>query len=142
MKKTILTIAATLAVIVAALLAAFAFSACVKKADSYAFTVVYEDGTPVNGLTDGTAGVKENGDDGTEVQIQICAVDSVTHETGFCTTPQAIGADGKIEIKPDESKLGGNQKWHVQINGMDGYTYEDLYLDGYGEYKITLVAKN
>ena len=58
---------------------------------------------------------------------------------------EKLNADGKVEFKKselNESQLKSNEKWHVQINGADAYAYEDLYLDGYGEYTIVLTAKN
>ncbi len=145
MKRRIITVIATLAVIAASLCMGLAMTACTPKADSYVFTVTYADGSPVNGLTDGTAGVTPEGEDGTEVQVQICAANPDTHEIGFCNKPKAIGADGKVEFKKselNESQLKSNEKWHVQINGADAYAYADLYLDGYGEYTIVLTAKN
>ena len=147
MKRRIITIIATLAVIAATLCMGLALTACdTNKANSYTFIVTYEDGTPVNGLTDGNAGVTADGGDGTEVQVQICAANPDTHVTGFCNAPKAIGADGKVEFKNSElnaSQLKDGEKWHVQINGKDDYTYdEDIYLDGYKEYTIVLKAKN
>ena len=143
MKKSIITIFATLAVIAATLCIGFTMSACTdKKADSYTFTVVYPDNKAVNGHTDGTAGPSDK-----EVQIQICAAIPDTDTTGFCTLPVTIGEDGKVEIK--QSHFSGNTlesgyKWHVQVNGVPaGYTYDkNIYLDGYGEYTIKLVAQN
>ena len=143
MKRRIITIIATLAVIAATLCIGLALTACdTNKADSYTFIVTYEDGTPVNGLTDGTAGVTE-----TQIQVRICASNPDTHVDGFCNIPKAVGENGKVEFKPsdlDESKRKDSEKWHVALDGVkDGYTYdEDIYLDGYKEYTIKLVAKN
>ncbi|MDE6867788.1 MAG: hypothetical protein K2J83_01425 [Clostridia bacterium] len=144
MKKTLISITAALALIVAVLCMGLTMTAC--KPTSYVIKVVYEDGTPVNGLTDGTAGVTAGGDEDTKIQVQICAANPETEQTGFCTEPIDLGADGTISFT--ESQFKGNTldegfKWHVQLLGVkDGFTYEDLYLDGYNTYTITLVAQN
>ncbi|MDE7453783.1 MAG: hypothetical protein K2N22_05175 [Clostridia bacterium] len=147
MKKTIITIVAILTVMVATLCMSLTLTACGdKKADSYNFTVVYSDGTAVNGHKDGIGGVDENGDQGTEISIQICAVNPDTDDTGFCTSPVLIGTDGKVSITSgtkegqlNESKLEAGYKWHVKLIGeKSGWTYTDLYLDGYGDYTITI----
>lgn len=149
MKRRIITIVATLAVIVATLCLGLTMTACTeKKADSYKISVVYADGTPVNGLTDGIGGADDEGNALTKVQAQICAADYETGITGpsdFCTPMLDIGADGKLEVKTlDESKLKENQKWHVKLTGLkEEYTCSEIFLDkGYGEYIMTVTAQN
>lgn len=149
MKRTIITLMATLAVIVATVCMAFTMTACEeKKADSYKITVTYEDGTPVNGLKDGTAGVKGNGEADTKVQVQICAADYQTGVTGpndFCTKMLDLGANGKLEVKSStlpDNKLKDNQKWHVKLQGLkSGYSCEEIFLDkGYGKYTMVVTV--
>ncbi len=147
MKRRIITIVATLAVIVATLCLGLTMTACTeKKADSYKISVVYADGTPVNGLTDGIGGADDEGNALTKVLVQICAVNPDTHATGFCNAQIDLGADGKVEVKKgglNEAKRKSDEKWHVQLNGLkDGYTYDDIYLDSYGSYTITVTAQN
>ena len=148
MKKTIITIVAILTVMVATLCMSLTMTACDKKADSYNISVVYADGTAVNGHTDGI-GIDNDVDGETAIHIQICAVKPVNDDgLGHCTSPILLGTDGKVSIKSgtgigqlDESQLKDGYKWHVQIMDGDiptGWTYNDVYLDGYGNYTITI----
>nr|MDE5942705.1 hypothetical protein [Clostridia bacterium] len=121
-------------------------TAC-NKATSYTIKVVYADGTPVNGLTDGTRGTSDNDEENTKIQVQICAADKETGVTGpndFCTLPIDLGSNGVLEVtNGDLAELEDNQKWHVRLLGVKSeYTFEDLYLDGYGTYTIVLTAQN
>lgn len=146
MKRRLITVIAALAVIAATLCMGLTMTACKTKTESYKISVVYADGTPVNGLTDGTKGVKDNGDPDTKVLIQICAVNPDTEVTGFCNPMLDLGADGKLEVKKsdvNEAKRKDNEKWHVNIVGLkDGYTFNDIYLNGYGSYTVTVTAQN
>ena len=84
----------------------------------YVITVVYPDGTPVNGETDGTTGMS-----GTCVQVQLCQADDPIK----CYQKVTLGTDGIARIKAEaiESALG-KVTYAVHVQGLPStYTADD-----------------
>ena len=68
-----------------------------SNATQFEVTVTYADGSAVNGLTDGNAGVSADGTSaGTEIRVQFCKIEN--GELGACSTPATLGADGKYSV--------------------------------------------
>ena len=92
--KRFLKIFAVATIAVAAMIACI-FAGCNKgggetKSD-YNFTVVYEDGSPVNGQTDGSY-------NGTKVFMQIC----LPGQNCYPLTDVELGANGKINLSQEQ----------------------------------------
>ena len=116
-KKSILTI-------VLALMLTFVFglTACGDKKENndennFVITVVYADGTAVDGKKDGTAGMS-----GSLIRVQIC---DKTNETS-CYAPQDLGADGilKVDITTLKAAVSADTYAVKLIGVKDGYTYQ------------------
>lgn len=92
------------------------------ETEYYKVTVLYPDSTPVNGTTDGTAGVTD-----TQVTVQFC---DATNES-LCYQLQVLGADGTFSIEKNtvDSALNNASSIAVHLNGLpEGYTYSDNYV--------------
>lgn len=92
------------------------------ETEYYKVTVLYPDNTPVNGTTDGTAGVTD-----TQVTVQFC---DATNES-LCYQLQVLGADGTFSIEKNtvDSALNNASSIAVHLNGLpEGYTYSDNYV--------------
>lgn len=114
-------------------LSCFCMTACGGGASTdYVITVVYPDGSAVNGQTDGTTGMTE-----TKVQIQICA------EGEQCLNPSDLGEDGKVSFPAEMVESLTGDQYKVQINGCpEGYTYELQYVSPSNRtITITLIAE-
>jgi hypothetical protein len=107
------------------------------SANSYTVTVVYPNGNPVNGTTDGTEGLTDS-----EVQVQWCIMLASGVQGDYCSKAIALGTDGKATQTLNE--LGTGEKYHVILRGLPtGYTYnEETYMSEPGSITITLVAAN
>lgn len=117
-------------------LCCFAFAGCGEKSAYFEITVTYEDGTLVNGLTDGTAGVDENGKAKTEIQVQLCI------ENGGCATPVALDEKGKCKIKISELEESLNFDGDLQVHLLgvkDNYTYDETKTINKDNPKIKIV---
>ncbi len=144
MQKTLRRTALGLIITVAILCMGIFAAACNKddeEATSFKITVVYPDGKAVNGETDGTAGVKSDGSQGTEVLIQLCDADNQAN----CYKQLTLGTDGTLEIKISdvEKALKNAKNYELHINGLPtGYSYDghDTLSKDNAEIKITLKA--
>lgn len=135
MKKMIKRIAVLLVIALAAIGMTVFTAACGSKGETFSVTVLYPDGTPVNGLTDGTDGTEGDGTIMlTYVFVQWC------DEKG-CSNQVRIGEDGtasnNLEVPTD-----GNS-YHILLTGLpEGYTFEDnYYASEPGNVTIRLIAK-
>ncbi len=101
----------------------FGFTACTNNnnnnndENSFVITVVYADGTAVDGTKDGTAGMS-----GTLIKVQIC---DKTNES-LCYTPQDLAANGilKIDIATLKEVVPADTYAIKLIGVKDGYTYQ------------------
>ena len=103
------------------------------NATAYVFTVVYPDGSAVNGATDGTGGMNED-----TAYIQLCDASGEQ-----CYAPQKIGADGKVTVdKATVHAQLGDGELHVKIIGAPaGYSAPELNINSdMSEITVTLVA--
>lgn len=114
-----ITLALTIALAIICLCSLFA--ACGDEEDTsvYKVTVLYTDGSIVNGQTDGTAGT-----DGKKVIVQICDATNLER----CYKPVQLGTDGTVSIDATalEEALTGASTFAVHLNGVPtGYSYDD-----------------
>ncbi|MGN0822206.1 MAG: hypothetical protein ACI4NG_00375 [Candidatus Gallimonas sp.] len=126
-KNMALVLAAALTVCAGAFL-----SACGDNA--YSVKLQYEDGTAVNGKTDGLGGLTEK-----EVFIQWC----LSSDNGKCSTPVAVDENGKASCDAESlQKSLGEGKYDVHVLYLsDSYTYEVPQVSAPGEIVITVKAK-
>lgn len=121
MKKFVSKLALILAVALTLCTAAF-LGACdgnntTKTATEFSVTVIYADGSPVDGTKDG--GDNYEG----IIKIQFCDASGES-----CATPIPLGADGKVTKSISELKeaLGGVENFSLHVLGLkDGYTYDE-----------------
>ena len=102
--------------------------------NTFYITVVYPDGSAVNGTTDGTAG------DGSKVYIQIC--DAETENA--CALPKQLGANGKLSVPMSSlgAVLQGLTRYKVNVMALpEGYTAEPVYVNGPQSVTITLQSE-
>ncbi|MBD5632393.1 MAG: hypothetical protein HDP34_04110 [Clostridia bacterium] len=101
---------------------------------NYSVTVVYADGTAVNGTTDGTGGM-----DGKTVQIQVCQKDDPTK----CYQLVSVDANGKVTIEAEKIEaVLGTVTYAVHVQGLPtGYTYDDNYTLSQSSRSITITLK-
>ncbi|MDE6000840.1 MAG: hypothetical protein K2G96_00740 [Clostridia bacterium] len=142
MKKLFKSLTLALTVALAAVcLGVFAAACCDKNYDGevYAVYVVYEDGTPVNGHTDGTGFNVNDLANETYISVKWC------NENG-CPNPIFLGTDGKASIKVSDLEAAGFKEGdkgvptYVEIINLKaeyGTTYHKD-ITGPGEVKITL----
>jgi hypothetical protein len=121
MQKILKRIAFTATLVLAIVCLCSFFAACGEKEDTsvYTVTVVYPDGTAVNGQTEGTAG-----SDDKKVMVQIC---DATNEAR-CYKLQQLGTDGVVTVDAAalEEALTGATSFSVHLNGVPtGYTYDN-----------------
>lgn len=104
-----------------------------SAANTITVSVVYPDGSAVNGETDGTGGMNEN-----ELSVQFCNADNES----LCYTPISVNAEGKATVSVNDLKSAiGEAKYKVTVLGApEGYTAEIVYLEvGKTEVTVTLV---
>lgn len=107
-------------------LCCFAFAGCGEKSAYFEITVTYEDGTPVNGLTDG--------DNGSAIQIQICT------DTNCYGTPFNLDKKGKCKIKIAElEEAGFTGDLQLHLNNTELFTDEDTVIINKDNPKIKIV---
>ena len=148
MIKTLKRLTLTLAISVAVICACAFAAACNKEddaptGDSYVITVLYPDGKAVNGLTDGTGGVKpgSDGEAGTFVQVQFCDADNES----VCYRKLNLGADGKLSIDANEleNAISVATNFAVHLTGLPkGYTYDNNYTVSKTSKTLTINLKN
>lgn len=144
MQKTFKRLAVILLAIVATVCVAFSLTACGETVTDYVVTVVYPDGTAVNGTTDGVNPLDPSVK---AVTVQICLVD------GGCYDTQTLDANGKATLKAPSYQLKEGEKFKLQVNNVpEGYkctiesaterTYYSStnYVTEPGKYTITLEA--
>lgn len=144
MNKLIKSLTLALVLSLAFVCAGIFMTACDKKDDDgvekYSVYVVYADGTPVNGQTDGY-GLNSLNNTQTNVTVQWCL--------NSCYWVY-LGADGKASVKASTviEQIGGTPT-HVQVMKVTGYSENDpngvaadVTITGTGEVKITLTAAN
>lgn len=145
MNKLIKSLTLALVLSLSVVFACVFMTACGDKdkddgAEKYSVYVVYADGTPVNGHTDGYA---HNSNDQTEtsVMVQWCLKSCYW---------VYLGTDGKASVKASDviENIGG-EPTHVQVMKVTGYSENDpdhvaadVTITGTGEVKITLGANN
>lgn len=135
MKKTVLRIALAVMAAIAACLCLFA-AACAdgsenEKTNTYSVTVVYSDGSAVNGTTDGVNPYDSNDK---QITVQWCLEENGV--LGTCYPPVALGADGKASTDTLPA-LNENQKYHIQLNYAPG-EYTDVSVSATGDVTITV----
>ena len=99
----------------------------------FTVTVVYPDGTTVDGTTEGTGGLEGN-----IVNVQFCS----TAEDGACATPIPLGADGKVSVNVNDL-IDGVTEYKVRVLGCpEGYSCNDYsyFAEGSTTITITLTA--
>lgn len=147
MKKIFKTLAIAIIALTAVFACAFA-AGCKEKenntASDYNFTIVYEDGTPVNGQTDSTSDGK--------VWIQICMLG----EGGLCidlnwgANERYADENGKISFSqaqidnyfstPDEVRTNVTQ-FTFHVHNVKGCISDaSLEVNGKGDYTLTVPA--
>ncbi|MDE5722466.1 MAG: hypothetical protein K2I30_07015 [Clostridia bacterium] len=118
-------------------------AACDKNDDggeAYVITVLYPNGSAVDGQTEGTGGVIGDGEQGTFVMVQLCDADNEEH----CYTQLRLGADGKLSIPASELEeaLSGVNNFAVHLNGLpEGYGYDDNYKVSKTNKEVTITLK-
>ena len=144
MKKLFKSLTLALTVALAAVCISVFAAACDKGGDKdegavYAVYVVYADGTPVNGHTDGTGFNVNDIAHETYIAVKWC------NENG-CPTPVILGTDGKASIKVSEMEKAGFKEGDkgvptyveiIDLKAEYGLTYHQN-ITGPGEVKITL----
>lgn len=111
----------------------------------YNFTVVYDDGSPVNGNTDGAQSLPDNnGNSLDKVRIQMCDTGCVeyTNKTG-----KSIDANGKISFSQQQiNEIFDSETdvteftfhiWNVKDSSADSYV---IAVNGKGDYTLILNA--
>lgn len=134
--KKFTAIILSLALVVAFALFTTACDPTPSDPTTYNITVVYENGTAVNGKLDG---VGFNAADGTEtnVKIQFCNMDGSN-----CGTPVLLSENGTCTLTVSQIKTEiGNGPYKIKVaNGPDGYVYDYVQLGSNANITITLVA--
>lgn len=142
MKKLFKALTLALTVALAAVCISVFAAACGKDKGGepvYAVYVVYEDGTPVNGHTDGTGWNLNDPEHETYISVKWCNANG-------CPTPVLLGADGKASIKVSEMEAAGFKEGDkgvptyveiIDLTAEYGLTVHQN-ITGAGEVKITL----
>ncbi|MDE6597483.1 MAG: hypothetical protein K2K60_02465 [Clostridia bacterium] len=144
MKKLFKGLTLALTVALAAVCISVFAAACDKGGDKdegevYSVYVVYEDGTPVNGHTDGT-GYDMGTNASTYVFVKWC-------KGTACPNPIPLGTDGKAKISASklESEIGGAPDYVeiLYVKNVNSYNAAEnisahLSVTSTGEVKITL----
>lgn len=126
-----ITLALSLAIAVVCLCS---FMAACGENTSYAVTVVYENGSPV----DGTQGA-----DGDPINVQICTA-KMNGDLIQCYYTFNVGSDGMVTID-QWPELQQNVQYHLQLNNLpEGYEYDEqaTYLTAPGNLTITIKTTN
>ena len=144
MKKLFKGLTLALTVALAAVCISVFTAACEKggdedKGEVYSVYVVYADGTPVNGSTDGT-GYDMATDSSTCIYVKWC-------KGTACPNPVKLGTDGKASYSASklENEIGGKPDYveilYVKnVNSYDAAENVSAHVNvtGTGEVKITL----
>jgi maltose-binding protein MalE len=115
------------------------------NSDKHTITVVYSDGTPVNGYKDGTGIV--NGLTGeTYVKVQICITKANSDVIENCYINVPLGEDGTVEYEVGDTlpALTAGKRYHVALYFLkDGYTYDDTktFMSSATDLTITVTNK-
>lgn len=123
MQKIIRRLALLLTVALSVICIGIVASACKddKKTSNYVVTVVYPDGTAVNGTTEG---YNIDDEDDTQVTVQICVL-LANGTTGQCFDKVELGEDGKATIPTPDYTLGDGENFKIQVNNIpEGYEYD------------------
>ncbi|MGN0817991.1 MAG: hypothetical protein ACI4L9_03380 [Candidatus Coproplasma sp.] len=133
MKKILkrITLALSLAIAVACLCSLFAACEDNGSNTTYTVTVVYSDGSPVDGTT---------GADG-QMNVQICTA-QMNGKLIQCYNTFNVGSDGKATIDK-WPELQQNVQYHLALNNLpEGYTYDEneTYMAAAGNLTITLTV--
>lgn len=114
MKKIFKRISLALTLAIAIVCLCSFMAACGEENKSYTVTVVYADGSPV----DGTQG------EGGQLNVQICTA-QMNGKLIQCYNSFNVGSDGKVTIET-WPELQQNVQYHLQLNNLPaGYTYDD-----------------
>ncbi len=96
--------------------------------DFVTVTLKYPDGTTVNGTTDASS-------------IQICTVDTAGAESNL-SSPISVTANGTVKfIDSTLPNLSEGNKYKIKVNAPEGYTANDIVLNGETSVTITLIAE-
>lgn len=101
--------------------------------NTFYITVVYPNGSAVNGTTDGTG-------DGGKVYVQICDAEN----ENSCSNPMQLGANGKLSVPMSSlgAVLQGLTRYKVNVMALpEGYTVEPVYVNGPQSVTITLQSE-
>lgn len=107
--------------------------ACGEENTQYTVTVVYADGSPVDGT---------QGKNGEQIEVQICYYTLTGVNKGCSPTMYYVGSDGKVVIS-SWPELAQNLQYHIQLNNVpEGYDYDanQTYLTEPANLMITLTA--
>jgi hypothetical protein len=125
-----------------------AVAGCGDSSDNsgkHTITVVYSDGTPVNGTTDGTGYVQGQANE-TYVYVQICITKANSDEIEKCYITVPLGADGTVEYEVGDKlpELTEGKRYHVQLNYLkDNKTYDEskTFMSSATDLTITVTNK-
>lgn len=133
MQKIFKRVAILLAVMISVVCLGVCLTACNES--GYSVTVVYSDGTAVDGTKDG---VNDLDPDDKTVEVQICVADA-NGETLNCFSSKKLDANGKATLDEPDYQLKSGEKFKIQVNNLPkGYTYEYAYFTKPGKATITV----
>jgi hypothetical protein len=141
MRKILKRVAIALSLVISVVCLCLAIPACGSENKStYTISVVYSDGSAVNGHKDGNAYYMNDPDNETYVKVQICIVKPGIDFSNYdeendlliCLKPELLGEDGKYEYTVGDSEngiraLNEGESYHVKLIGLkDNYTIDQL----------------
>jgi hypothetical protein len=160
MRKILKRVAIALSLVISVVCLCIAIPACGSgetSGNKHTITVVYSDGSTVNGHTDGNAYYMDDPTNETYIKVQICIVKPGTDFNNYdetkdlmlCLLPEVLGVDGKYEYTVGNASngiraLNEGEAYHVVLIGLkDGYTIDQTktFMTTATDLTITVTTK-